>query len=264
MRIWGKVIGFLLGFMAGRVIGALIGLWLGHKIDKGVNFDFEALSNKNEQQRQHIFFDATYSIMGHIAKASGRVSEEEIAFANASMQRWGLNDEAKRRAQSAFAEGKQADFDVEAKVRQLRVASFGRHDLLQMFVEIQIQAAFADGDLHPQERAILHRVAKGLGISSRELDQLLDRIIAGEQFHQQQSPAQQKQQLSNAYRLLGVSEQSDMREVKKAYRKLMSQHHPDKLVAKGLPPELMQDAKQKAQDIQAAYELIAKRRAANG
>ncbi|NMP15831.1 co-chaperone DjlA [Thalassotalea sp. Y01] len=259
MRIWGKVIGFLLGFMAGRLIGALLGLWLGHKVDKGLNFDFSTLGKQSETDRQRIFFDATYSIMGHIAKASGRVSEEEIAFASASMKRWGLDAETTKLAQKAFGDGKQADFQLQKKIRQLRVACFGRHDLLQMFIEIQIQAAFADGDLHPEERRILHKLAKGLGISSRELDALLDRIVAGEQFHQQGghvSPAQAKQQLANAYRVLGVDANTDFKEVKKSYRKLMAQHHPDKLVAKGLPPELMDDAKQKAQDIQAAYELV--------
>ncbi|WP_371188222.1 co-chaperone DjlA [Thalassotalea maritima] len=264
MRIWGKVIGFLLGFLAGRLFGALLGLWLGHKFDKGLDFDFSTFGKQSEQDRQNTFFNATYSIMGHIAKASGRVTEEEIAFAQASMHRWGLNQETKELAQEAFRQGKDVFFDVDKTIRQLRVACFGRHDLLQMFIEIQIQAAFADGELHPEERKILHKVARGLGISARELDMLLDRIVAGEQFHQHsgpQGPQQAQYQLENAYKILGVSATDEMAVIKKAYRKLMAQHHPDKLLAKGLPPELMQDAKQKAQDIQAAYELINKQRA---
>ena len=263
MRIWGKVFGFLLGFMVGRVIGALFGLWIGHKFDKGMGINFSAINNQNENDRQNEFFKATFSVMGHITKASGRVSEDEIAFAKGAMHRWGLNEEAKTLAKQAFSEGKQEFFELDKTLRHLKAACFGRHDLLQMFIEIQIQAAFADGDLHPKERTILHKIGKSLGVSARELDSLLDRIVAGEQFHQQgqaHSPAQAKQHLANAYKVLGVEANADNKEIKKAYRKLMSQHHPDKLVAKGLPPELMEDAKQKAQDIQAAYELVSKSR----
>ena len=197
--------------------------------------------------------------MGHIAKASGRVSEDDIAFAKGAMHRWGLNQEATNLAKQAFTYGKHTQFDLDKTLRHLKSNCFGRHDLLQMFIEIQIQAAFADGELHPNERKILHRIGKSLGISPRELDYLLDRIVAGEKFHQgarSHWPHAAQQQLQNAYKVLGVDSTADSQTIKKAYRKLMAQHHPDKLVAKGLPPELMEDAKQKAQDIQAAYELI--------
>lgn len=259
MRAWGKIFGFALGFMAGGIFGAVFGLWLGHQFDKGMGVDFNAFSQQNDTDRQKSFFTATFSVMGHITKASGRVSEDEIAFASAAMKRWGLNKELTDIAKQAFVDGKQPFFELDKQVKHLKSVCFGRHDLLQMFVEIQIQAAFADGELHPKERLVLHRIAKILGLSIRELDALLERIIAGEQFHQgagAQSPQQTKQQLANAYRVLGVEANTDAKAIKKAYRKLMSQHHPDKLVAKGLPPELMEDAKQKAQDIQAAYELI--------
>lgn len=259
MRIWGKVLGVLLGFMAGGPIGALFGGWLGHKFDVGLGIDFQAFNQQNAQTRQQSYFRATFSIMGHIAKASGRVSEDEIAFAKQAMRKWGLNQEMVTLAQDAFSQGKSSEFSLAKQLQDLKRSCFGRHDLIQMFIEIQIQAAFADGDLHPKEREILHKIARSMGVSSRELDMLLDRIVAGEQFHQQGSsfsPGQAKQHLANAYKVLGVSADSDAKDIKKAYRKLMSQHHPDKLVAKGLPPEMMEDAKQKAQDIQAAYELI--------
>lgn len=258
MRIWGKVFGFLLGFMAGNLFGALFGLWLGHKFDVGLGFDFNTLNKETDSQRQQAFFEATFSVMGHIAKASGRVTEDEIAFASHSMKKWGLNQQMTQVAQRAFGEGKQSDFNLKQQLKHLKRACFARHDLLQMFVEIQIQAAFADGELHPKERSILHTIAQNFGLSSQELDQLLDRIEAGEQFHQgnAQTPQQAKSNLANAYKILGVTADTSSQDIKRAYRKLMSQHHPDKLVAKGLPPELMEEAKQKTQDIQAAYELI--------
>ncbi|WP_371376257.1 co-chaperone DjlA [Thalassotalea aquiviva] len=259
MRIWGKVFGFLLGFMAGRILGALIGLYIGHKFDQGLSLDFNAFNRENDLKRQNVYFVATFSVMGHITKASGRVTENEIAFAKHAMHKWGLNSEMQALAKESFRVGKQSDFNLSEQLKKLRSATFGRHDLLRMFLEIQIQAAFADGELHPSEREILHKIARAFGMSAQELDFILDRIIAGEQFHQgrgAQSASQKQQHLENAYKVLGVTPNCDKQTVKKAYRKLMSQHHPDKLVAKGLPPELMEDAKQKAQDIQAAYELI--------
>ncbi|QDP02219.1 co-chaperone DjlA [Thalassotalea sp. PS06] len=264
MRIWGRVFGTLFGFLVGRIIGAVLGFFVGWKFDKGLGGDFAAFNQQNETERQNQFFYITFSVMGHIAKASGQVSEDEIAFATGHMNRWGLSGETRKAAQNAFREGKQPHFNLQEQMKKLKQVCFGRKDLLQMFVEIQIQAAFADDDLHPKEREILHGIGGALGIPARHLDFMLDRIIAGEHFHQQgsqQSPQQQQQRLNDAYKILGVTPQTPARDIKKAYRKLMAQHHPDKLVAKGLPPQLMEDAKQKAQDIQAAYELVTKQAA---
>ncbi len=261
MRVWGKVLGFLFGFMLSKnLLGALIGMFIGHNFDKGRALDFSHLSGSNstDSQRQTAFFYTTFSVMGYIAKANGLVSKHEIQFATAYMDKLSLQGELRQQAQDAFREGKMAGFPLEDQLSKFRRTCGNRHDLLLLFLEIQIQVAFADGTLDRHERQALHTIAKHLGFSAPELDQLLEMIIAGAQFHQGQSSASTQSQLDNAYKVLGVSADTPEREIKKAYRKLMSQHHPDKLVAKGLPPEMMEVAKQKAQDIQGAYELITK------
>jgi len=129
-----------------------------------------------------------------------------------------------------------------------------------MFLEIQIQAAFADGSLHPNERQVLYVIAEELGISRVQFDQFLRMMEGGQQFGGGQGGGFQQAQrgptLEDACSVLGVKSSDDATTIKRAYRKLMSEHHPDKLVAKGLPPEMMEMAKQKAQEIQAAYDLI--------
>lgn len=264
MRIWGKVLGFLFGFMLSKnIIGALLGAWIGHRFDKGIGLDFSGLGGaKSETDRQAAFFYSTFSVMGYIAKANGQVTQHEIAFATAYMDKLGLRGELRQQAREAFRDGKTTGFPLAERLAKLKSAVANRQDLLLLFLEIQIQVAFADGNLDKDEREALHQIANGLGYSAKELDKLLEMIIAGANFHQHgqaggnNSFAQSGQQLANAYKVLGVTEQDSASDIKKAYRKLMSQHHPDKLVAKGLPPEMMEMAKQKAQDIQAAYELI--------
>jgi DnaJ like chaperone protein len=264
MHIWGKVLGFLFGFMLSKnLFGALLGVWVGHMFDKGRRFDFDGFAPNKEDDvtRQAVFFYTTFSVMGHMAKANGQVSQHEIAFANAYMDKMALSPSMRQQAQDAFTEGKTVGFALEERLRKFKRTCGNRQDLLLMFLEIQIQVAFSDGELDPQERSVLHTIAKMLGYSPRELDKLLEMIIAGAAFHQQGGgfgQATSPDQLSNAYKVLGVKDDSDFKDVKKSYRKLMSQHHPDKLIAKGLPPEMMEAAKQKTQEIQAAYDLVSK------
>lgn len=271
MHIWGKILGFLFGFMLSKnLFGALLGLWLGHLFDRGRAFNFNGMAGGKEDEvsRQAAFFYTTFSVMGHVAKAKGQVTSHEIAFASTYMDKLGLSSDLRQQAQDAFREGKSSGFPLKDRLVKFKRLMGNRHDLLLMFLEIQIQVAFSDGELDDAERSVLHTIAKLLGYSAVELDNLLEMIIAGSNFHQQQSGGYRQQgtgptfssvqQLDNAYKVLGIDKDASTSAIKKAYRKLMSQHHPDKLIAKGLPPEMMESAKQKTQDIQAAYEFIVK------
>lgn len=269
MRIWGKILGFLFGFMLSKsFFGALLGLWLGHIFDRSRSFNFDGMTGgkSDDVARQAAFFYTTFSVMGHVAKAKGQVTNHEIAFANAYMDKLGLSSELRTQAQDAFREGKSAGFPLKERLVKFKQICGNRHDLLLMFLEIQIQVAFIDGELDAKEREVLHTIAKFLGYSARQLNNLLEMIIASEAFHQQSGQQQfnggnaptKAGQLDNAYKILGVNKDMSMSEIKKAYRKLMSQHHPDKLIAKGLPPAMMEAAKEKTQDIQAAYDMISK------
>lgn len=272
MQYWGKLIGLVLGLMSGTGFwGVVLGLLIGHMIDKSRQIKSTGYFS-NQAQRQALFFSTTFQVMGHLTKSKGRVTEADINLASALMERMQLHGAARTAAQQAFREGKQADFPLREKLRELRSICFGRVDLIRMFLEIQLQAAFADGSLHPNERAVLYVIAEELGFSRVQFDQFLSMMEGGRQFgggYQQQGQYQQQggfggyqrqsgPTVADACKVLGVKPNDDATTIKRAYRKLMSEHHPDKLVAKGLPPEMMEMAKQKAQEIQAAYDLIKK------
>ncbi|MGI2855575.1 co-chaperone DjlA [Shewanella algae] len=250
MRIWGKFFGGVIGFMFGRFFGALLGIWLGHLYDKRM----AASQGLPGGSRQAQFFNTTFAVMGHIAKASGRVTENDIRMATSLMDMLRLSGAARKDAQQAFREGKEPEFELEASLRRFRRITLGRREVQQMFLEIQIQTALSDGELQDKEYAILQVIARELGFSSFQLDELLKRWQAELRF--QQAPGDHRPSVADAYEVLGLSESASDQDIKRAYRKLMNEHHPDKLVAKGLPEEMMELAKRKAQDIQAAYDRV--------
>ncbi len=211
-------------------VGALLGMWLGHIFDRGRGFDFDGVSGGKEDDvaRQAAFFYTTFSVMGHVAKAKGgQVTNHEIAFASAYMNKLGLTSELRQQAQDAFREGKTTGFPLQERLRKFRRICGARHDLRLMFLEIQIQVAFSDGDLDTKEREVLHTIAKLLGYSSRQLDDLLEMIIASAAFNQQAGQSYQQfngenaststGQLENAYKILGVSKEDSKGDIKKKH-----------------------------------------------
>ncbi len=264
MNWLGKIIGVFFGFLFGGYFGALIGLYIGHKFDTGLAQDFGnavPLSGSAQQKIQVIFFTSTFSVMGHLAKADGVVTEKEINLANRIMDEMRLNEQMRQSARDLFAKGKSAGFQLTQTLQQLKSESRNRKNLLQMFLEIQIRAANADGSMDSSEHRILTQVANVFGFTNYELASLISRYQAHEQFEDfKQGHHSSSAMLKNAYAVLGLPENSSEAEVKRAYRRLMSQHHPDKLVAKGLPETMLQMAKEKTQEIKSAYDLIKKRK----
>ncbi len=260
MSWWGKVVGGAFGFMLGGPLGALLGAALGNYFDSGLDsVDSDNLLGRGSTERvQTAFFTATFSVMGYIAKSDGHVSRSEIELAERVMQQMRLSPRQRQVAVDLFNEGKREGFPLLQVLAQFRREASRRSTLLQMFLEIIVATAFADGKLDAGERDLLQTIAAQLGFSPRQLDNLLRRISGQAQFAQTESG---ERQLQAAYKLLGLSEDASEAELKKAYRRQMNQHHPDKLVAKGLPDEMTDIATRKAQEIKAAYELIKSSRA---
>ena len=165
--------------------------------------------------------------MGYIAKADGQVTRDEIRLAEAVMDRLGLERRAMREsAKRLFNEGKSPDFPIDEVVTQFRREVHRRTTLIQMFLEIQLQAAYADGVMHPAEREALLGICRNLGIPTQLLDRLEEMLRAG--FGQGRSRCAAERALRSRMptALLGVDESVGDAELKKTYRRLMSQHHP--------------------------------------
>ena len=265
MSWWGKVVGGAFGFMLGGPLGAVLGAALGHNLDKGLSgLPEDGSYGPGDQQRvQTAFFTATFSVMGAVAKADGRVTADEIALAKAVMTEMALSEEMRETAIRLFNEGKSDSFPLDDVLAQFRKECHRRQNLMQMFMEIQLQAAYADGKLDPAEDNLLKDICGCLGISELLYRQLERMIRAERGFGGGGRTAGRSKgpSLEDAYNLLNMTPDSSDAAVKKAYRRLMNQHHPDKLVAKGLPEEMMKMAAKKTHEIKQAYEIIKKSRA---
>ena len=254
----GLVLGALIG-LTGGPSGMLFGAAIGYYLDKLIR-SVAGVEGWTQAKAQTAFFDATFCVMGKIAKADGQVTAEEIQYAEAVMTRMQLTDDLRKRAIECFSQGKETAFDLAQVLEPLRRALVNNASVKQMFIEIQLQAALVDGAFSQAEGRVLTQVCQLLGITQQQFEAVAERMKAEQSFHksggQGQFEGSGNAGLKQAYGVLGVDQKCDTKSLKLAYRKLMSQHHPDKLVARGLPDEMMQIAKQKTQEIQAAYDAI--------
>jgi DnaJ like chaperone protein len=263
----GKVIGAIIGFLITHTVwGAVVGALFGHMFDQGMGFGSGPDTARGPADSVSIsdeFFRTTFELMGHVAKSDGRVSEAEIDAARRLMHELQLGARDTSIAMERFRAGKSAAYDASSSVERLREACGQRYDLLRAFMELQLRAALAGNDISPPARAILTRAAERLGMSGLEFAYMEAALRARQS---QRGPAGARSadgagSLAQCYAELEVDAAISDQEVTKAYRRQMSRHHPDKLVANGLPESMAQMAKEKTQRIQEAYEGI---RAARG
>lgn len=235
------------GFFLGSVVGLLLGTVL------------RTAARKRLGQVQTGFLDTTFAVMGALCKADGVVSRAEIEVAEQIFARLNLTEQQKQAAKASFNRGKSEDFDLDATVRQFARSAPPSPLLFQMFLRLQLLAIAADGQVHPSEHEMLVRVARGLGLSEYHVVQLEALLRAA--AHGTASPrVSQEQQLEAAYAALEVTPQASEAEIKRAYRKMIVDNHPDRIAAKGLPESMRAIAEERAREINAAYELIKKAR----
>ena len=261
------MIGGLAGLILskGSLLGALIGVVVGHQFDRGFAGNrpqpgMGGFSRASQARRQQVFFESVFTAMGHLAKVDGRVSEEEIQAARAYMHAIRLGPEDVRAAIELFSRGKDPAFPLDNQIAELAAVCRGQPALVRNFLEVLMGFALSEGAISTVERQLLWRIVGGLGVSRVEMAQFEAALRA--QFHFREGAGQRRpeftsaDELAEAYKALGIESSSSDKEVKTAYRRLMSQHHPDKLVAKGMPESMKEAAEERTREIRSAYETI--------
>jgi DnaJ like chaperone protein len=260
----GKVTGGVLGLVAAGPVGALVGALLGHQFDRGLADGkggpgvFERLARGGSAPERTVF-EATFRLMGRVAKADGRVSEAEIRAARAAMDRMRLTSDLVMRAISLYTEGKQPGWDPTGTYDGLGRVLRGRRDLARAFLELQVQVVVAAGELGTAERRVLWEIAQHLGLTRVEFVQL--ETLARTRHYRGRAPvAWNEGSLAAAYARLGVADGATNDEIKQAYRRLMSRHHPDKFATRGDDDAERQAAERATREIRAAYERVRRAR----
>ncbi|MBT8066804.1 MAG: co-chaperone DjlA [Gammaproteobacteria bacterium] len=246
-------IGAIIGLVAGGPAGLLVGGFIGYLAGKALQqFVVGGL-----RVAQAELIDSVFAVMGALCKVDSVVTRDEINTVEQIFGMLRLNDEQRRQAKAAFTKGKQADFDLDAAVDRFAAVSRGRAPLIQLFLQLQCMAVAADGQFHPAEHAMLVRIAGRLGLGERDVAQLesLLRAATG-QGARGRTGAPPQDRLSDAYVALGVDPDATPAEIKRAYRKLISQNHPDKLASRGLPESMRAVAEERSREINAAYDLV--------
>jgi len=266
MSIWGKLVGAGTGMLFGGPLGALIGGVMGHFYDRkaeaqdqdpdrledgatrpgGDGGAFGAFGRMREQARQAAFSAAVVVLGAKMAKADGVVTREEVA---AFKRIFNIPPQDVGKVAKIFDKAKQSSEGFEIYARQVAVLFRDSPQVLEELLDALFMLATADGGLHPAEAEFLRKVAEIFGMPERDFD----RVRAGHRSGARGTGG-------DPHAVLGVSRDASDEEVRAAYKKLIREHHPDALMARGMPAEFVEVANRKMAVINAAWDDIARRR----
>jgi DnaJ like chaperone protein len=240
-----KLIGVIAGYYFFGFIGALIGLIVGSFIDRVRVYGSGGMNPLQNALRQAVFLETVFISMGKLAKADGQVS---------------LNMTAQHREQAIklFKQGADPAFDIYPTYQRFMSVCGNAKNLREVLLAYLIVMALADGHFHPAEEALLTEIAGHLGYGPDAFKRMIEMVL--NQSHFGGGQASTVAALDDAYKALGVTKDSTDAEIKRAYRKLMSQYHPDKLMGQGVPEDMIAMATEQAKEIQLAHDLIKKSR----
>ncbi len=256
-----RILGVLVGFFVFGFWGVLLGYFLGSIVDRFRAFGSGGVNPFSAPRRQSVFLQTVFILMGKLAKADGRISEIEVAHVEQFMLKLGMSSEHRLKAIVLFKCGASANYDIAPKLKEFMAVCGYSSSLRQMLLVYLIIMGLSDGELNTSEINLLKEIGRHLGYNDAAFDHLLDMVL--NQTHFAEGQAMSANALEDAYKALGVTQECSDNEIKRAYRKLMSQYHPDKLMGQGVPEEMISVATEQAKEVQIAYDLIKKHRAQN-
>ncbi len=253
-----KIIGIIVGYIFLGFWGALLGFFIGSFFDRMRAYGSGGMNPLQNALRQAVFLETVFISMGRLAKADGHVSQEEIAHVEQFMQKLNMTPDHRLQAIALFKRGADPAFDIEPTYKKFMSVCGHTKNLKQVLLVYLIVMALADGHFHPAEEAVLTDIAAHLGFDQAAFKHMIEMVL--NQTHFGGGQANTAAALEDAYKALGVTKDSTDAEIKRAYRKLMSQYHPDKLMGQGLPQDMIEMATEQAKEIQLVYDLIKKNR----
>ncbi len=260
---FGKIIGGLIGLATGNIPGLILGVFVGHLFDRALAKALHLGSPQELERIKSSFFETTFLLLGYLAKVDGRISKSEIHHTEQIITQMGLGVEQRERAIDLFRRGAAEEFRMEPVVAAFLQICGPQRQIQHTLLLFLISLAQVDQGMGPAEHAALVRIASMMGLGAVQLELLLRMTRAQEHFQRRNdTAAQQSTSLDDAYTALGVERDISDKELKRAYRRLISESHPDKLIAKGVPEAMIKLATARAQEIQSAYEVIKKSRPA--
>ncbi|MBO6556204.1 MAG: TerB family tellurite resistance protein [Pseudomonadales bacterium] len=232
----GKILGGGLGFVVGGPLGAILGAVVGHHaVDKN--------SFSRDEERQSLFFLATFSMLGKLSKADGRVTTEEIEVVEQVMRdNLGLSPEARQFAIDIFSAAKDANDRFEDYANQFYSEFQDYPEVLSSLVDLLLRLAHADGVMHPAENALIEDAVRIFRIPG--------------EYAQLKARYSDSNDLQKSYETLGAEEGETLADIKKKYRKLAMEYHPDRVQARGVSPELAAACEERFKEIQQAFDVI--------
>jgi len=252
----GKLIASFFGLMLGSALniglfGFTFGLWVGHQFDealrKNVLFWQQVNTKTKKKSSLPVLYQHLFNILGHVAKSDGLISEEEIKLTNEFMSQLNIRTSAQKAdAQKAFNRGKRKDFSIQMILMQVQLQLLLNPQIKDKFVHILAKMKLTDQPIHPNKARLIDAIHQQLNVSFQ--------YNQGRQ--QQYNTSFRSTANNNDYETLGVDRQVNKDDLKKAYRRLMHKHHPDRLTAQGASEAEIKQATKTTQGIKNAYERI--------
>ena len=243
MSIWGKIIGGAAGFALGGPLGALFGALAGHAVDRHVDTEGAPSIEDRSATKQIAFTIAVIALGAKMAKADGQVSRSEVA---AFKQVFQVPAEESQNVARVFDLAKRDARGFEPYAQQVARMFKKGHPVLEELLEGLFHIARADGKIHDAEIAYLAEVARIFGFTEADFARIREANLGPDK--------------ADPYTILGVTRQTPNDEIRTAWKKLVRDNHPDRLIAQGLPEEFVSLANEKLATINAAYDKVAKER----
>ena len=237
MSIWGSLLGGVIGFSLGGPFGALLGSFLGGKISNISSSN----TFRSQQNSQQIFALSLIILSAKLSKADGRVSKEELIAVKEKLQ---IPDSEIDQVAKIFNKAKDESTGYEPYAKQISEIFKGNQNVLEEVINILFYIAEADGHVSNEEESMIANIAFIFGLSQNQYESIKETRKSSDKL--------------NPYIVLESQPTDDLKSIRKKYIKLSKEHHPDLLISKGVPIEVINESKNKMRAINAAWDQIQK------